>query len=223
MSNMPKRPEEMSAWERWELASFDPAPPPAPEPEFVPPPPPPEPEIKLPTAEEIDQIYQQAQQEGRQAGYDAGFSEGQQVALAEAQKITALAARLDESLAAMDESVAADLLALSLEVARQVVRDTIRLQPESILTVVREALQQLPHQHTAIYLNPEDAALLRIHLGDQLSHAGHRIHDDSNLQRGDCLIEAGNTRIDASLSNRWRRVVAALGGTLELQQDAEDA
>ncbi len=56
MSETPKRPEEMSAWERWEMASFDP---PKPKPAAGPPPPPPppaaaepppEPAVKLPTA-----------------------------------------------------------------------------------------------------------------------------------------------------------------------------
>lgn len=220
MSESPKRPEDMSAWERWELASFD-----APKPAPPPPPPPPtpviptEPEIKLPTAEDVEQIYQQARDEG----YRVGFNEGEQAALVEAQKITALVDKLDTALGQIDATVAEELLALSLEVARQVVRETVRLQPESILTVVREALLQLPHQHATIYLHPEDMALVRQHAGDQLNHAGHRLQEDATLQRGDCQIEAGNTRVDASLANRWQRVVAGLGGTLALEEPDEDA
>lgn len=219
MSQTPKRPEEMSAWERWEMASFDP-PKPAVEPEPVaaPPPPPPAPEpppepaVKLPTAEEVEQIYQQARDEG----YRVGFNEGQQTALAEAQKFAALVHKLDDAITGMEGEVANELLALGLEVARQVVRETVRLQPEAILAVVKEALLQLPHQHAMVYLHPEDAALVRIHLGDQLAHAGHRIQDDLALMRGDCRIEAGNTRADATLESRWQRIVAGLGGTLKL-------
>lgn len=218
MSETPKRPEEMSAWERWEMASFDPpkpqpkpAAPPPPEP--VAPPPPQEPAVKLPTASEVDQIYQQARDEG----YRVGFNEGQQKALTEAQKLGALVQKLDEAIVGMEGEVAEELLALSLEIARQVVRETIRLQPEAILAVVQEALLQLPHQHATVYLHPDDAALVRIHLGEQLAHAGHRIHDDQTLQRGDCQVESGNTRVDATLDNRWQRIVASLGGTLQLK------
>jgi flagellar assembly protein FliH len=64
---------------------------------------------------------------------------------------------------------------------------------------------------------------MRIHLGDQLAHAGHRIQNDSTLQRGDCQIEAGNTRVDATLENRWQRVVASLGGTLQLNAPEEES
>ena len=218
MSETPKRPEEMSAWERWEMASFDPPKPkPAPTPEPPPPPPaeaepPSEPAVKLPTAEEVEAIYSQAREEG----YRVGFNEGQQAALAEAQKLAALVQKLDEAITGMEGEVADELLALGLEVARQVVRETVRLQPEAILAVVKEALLQLPHQHAMVFLHPDDAALVRIHLGDQLAHAGHRIQDDPALARGDCQIEAGNTRVDATLENRWQRVVAGLGGTLQL-------
>ncbi|MDE2600576.1 MAG: flagellar assembly protein FliH [Rhodocyclaceae bacterium] len=228
MSETPKRPEEMSAWERWEMASFDPPRPAAPEPPSVEPVPEPlplpvaeqmpaEPAVKLPTAEEVEGIYSQAREEG----YRVGFNEGQQSALAEAQKLGALVQKLDEAILGMEGEVADELLALGLEIARQVVRETVRLQPEAILAVVREALLQLPHQHALIYLHPDDAKLVRIHIGDQLAHAGHRIQDDPNLQRGDCTIDAGSTHVDATLASRWQRVVAGLGGTLQLDPPSE--
>lgn len=217
----------MSAWERWEMASFDPPKPAvAPEPAAPTPPPPPpvqeappEPAVKLPTAEEVEQIYQQARDEG----YRVGFNEGQQTALTEAQKLSALVQKLDEAITGMEGEVADELLALSLEVSRQVVREAVRLQPEAILAVVKEALLQLPHQHAMVYLQPDDAALVRIHLGEQLAHAGHRIQDDPALTRGDCRIEAGNTRADATLESRWQRVIAGLGGTLKLNVPADEA
>jgi flagellar assembly protein FliH len=226
MSMTPKRPEEMSAWERWEMASFDP-PKPEPEPQAEPPPPPPppsepsvpeEPAVKLPTAAEVETIYSQAREEG----YRVGFNEGQQTALAEAQKLAALVQKLDEAIQGMEDEVAEELLGLSLEVARQVVRETVRLQPEAILAVVREALLQLPHQHATVYLHPEDAALVRSNLGEQLAHSGHRIHDDVALQRGDCLVESGNARVDATLDHRWQRVVAGLGSNLQLSPPDEE-
>lgn len=225
MSETPKRPEEMSAWERWEMASFDP-PKPKPAAEQPPPPPqpaaaepPPEPAVKLPTASEVEAIYSQAREEG----YRVGFNEGQQAALAEAQKFSALVEKLDDAITGMEGEVAEELLALSLEIARQVVRETVRLQPQAILAVVKEALLQLPHQHAMVYLHPDDAALVRLHIGDQLAHAGHRIQDDPALTRGDCQIEAGNTRVDATLEHRWQRVVAGLGGTLQLSPPDDPA
>lgn len=204
----------LTAWERWELASFDPGQAAAaPAPVEAPPPPP-----AIPP-EEIERIREEARREGREAGYAAGHAEGlaagREAAMtsgrADAERITGLLSELDQRLAELDEVVAADLLALALEIARQVIRQAIAARPESILVVIREALAQLPLQHAAIHLHPEDASLVRSRAGDQISHAGHRIHEDPKLARGDVVIEAGGSHLDASLATRWRRVIESLG------------
>jgi flagellar assembly protein FliH len=208
-------PSNLTAWERWELASFDAG---HPKPSTAVPPSPTEEEpsqIKLPTAEEIEQIYQQARDEGarkgKEEGYQAGLKEGQTKTLAEAARLAKAATKLDEALGKLDVQVADELLALAVELAREVIRQEISARPETLLTVVREALSQLPHQHAAIFLNPDDASLLRSYMGDQLAHAGHRIHDDFKLARGDCVLEAGGSQVDATVAMRWRRVLDGLG------------
>ncbi|MDP1527311.1 MAG: flagellar assembly protein FliH [Rhodocyclaceae bacterium] len=216
-----------TAWERWELASFDEAAKKA----MEPPPPPPEevevpaPEVHLPTAEEIEQIYQQAREEGQRQGHEeghkAGYEEGQAKARGEAKRFAQIAAKLDKGLAEMESAVADELLSLSIALARDVIRQELTAHPETLLVVVREALGQLPHQHAAIYLHPDDASLLRSYAGDQLSHAGHRIHEDFKLKRGDCLLEAGGTQVDATVAMRWQRVLEGLGITAAWEDRAE--
>lgn len=218
-------PSKLTAWERWELASFD-APPVVPEPPAEEPPPEqpqeplePEPQIKWPTAEEIEQIFLQARddgyrkglEEGREEGHATGYQAGQDEARKEGERFSQLAAKLEQSLGTLETQVADELLALATEIARTVVRNEIRARPETLLQVVREALTQLPHQHTSIYLHPDDASLLRSYIGDQLAHAGHRIHEDYKLNRGDCILEAGGSQVDASVAMRWRRVLEGLG------------
>ncbi len=206
---------KLTAWERWELAAFEEVPgqqsphkkPGAAKKAEEPPPPPPEPEVVLPTAEEVAQIREQARQEG----YQTGYREGQTKARGEAERLNRAAGRLEEALAGIDAEVAEELLALALEVARQVVRQELKADPQILLQVVREALAQLPHQHASIFLHPEDASLLRSHLGDQLTHAGHRIHEDPKLARGDCVLEAGGSHLDATVATRWRRTLESLG------------
>jgi flagellar assembly protein FliH len=210
---MTARTEEgrLTAWERWELAEFDaPAaerklaaaapPPPAAEP-------PPEPAVKLPTAEDVERIYQQAREDGTKAGY----KEGQAKARDEATRLGRAATKLEAALQELDSGVADELLALSLELARLVVRSEISARPEAVLAVVHEALGQLPHQHAAIYLHPDDASLVRSYIGEQLAHAGHRIHEDVKLGRGDCVLDAGGSHLDAALATRWRRILEGLG------------
>jgi flagellar assembly protein FliH len=202
----------LTAWERWELASFDSATGTIPgEPAK-----PASPEL---SAEDIQQKREQAQSEGHRAGYAAGLAEG----LAAGQALAEAAGReealhlattlenLEQCITDLNQTVADDLLALSMEIARQMVRHTVAAKPDVVLAVIREALDQMPLLHAAIRLNPEDASLVRLRAGDQLTHAGHRIHEDPKLKRGDVIIEAGGSHLDASLASRWRRVVEALG------------
>lgn len=208
--------EKMTAWQRWELSDFNGRPPtPAPEP-AAPPPPPPEPEpepqpampdIKFPTLEEIEQIHTQAHQDG----YTAGYEEGTARVRMEAMHLNTLAENLDAAFGALDKDVAESLLALSLEIARQVVRQQIAAKPDVILQVVKEALMQLPHQHASIYLHPEDANLVRAYLGDQLGHAGHRFFEEPEMERGGCRIEAAGSQIDGTVDTRWQRVIESMG------------
>ena len=211
--------EKMTAWQRWELSDFNGVPPPAepaPVAEAPPPPPAPVPEaepeysladIKLPTLEEIEQIHHQAQKDG----YTAGYEEGTARVRMEAMRLHSLAENVDEALKAMDKDIAEDLLALALEVARQVVRQQIAAKPDVILQVIKEALLQLPHQHASIYLHPEDFTLVRTGLGEQLTHAGHRLVEDETLERGGCRVEAAGSQIDGTVDVRWQRVIESMG------------
>lgn len=210
MDEHPK--SSLTAWERWELASFDS---PADSAVGIAA----EPGSPAVSDHEVHQIREQARREGHQAGYDTGLAEGLAAGKAQAEArgreealfLTATLEKLEQSITELNQAVANDLLALSIEIARQVVRQTVTAKPEVLLGVIREALEQLPLLHASIHLNPEDASLARLRAGDQFAHAGHRIHEDTKLKRGDVIIEAGGSHLDASLETRWRRVMEALG------------
>jgi flagellar assembly protein FliH len=189
----------MTAWERWELASFD---------------------ADAPIAANGDgstpvtvdrQELERLREEARREGYGAGYAAGQAAAHEEAARLAQAAASLDEALAVFDQQVADELLTLAMEIARQVVREEITARPDVIVKVVHEALAQLPHQHATIFLHPDDASLLRSYVGDALAHAGHRLLEDARLNRGDCILESGSSQLDANLATRWRRVIETLG------------
>lgn len=202
MSSVVIPKENLTAWQRWELGSFE--------------------QKKaaasaaqksaagnLPTADDVERMHRDAHKQG----YDAGYEEGTARARMEALRLHTLVEQLNDALGQFDQKVAESLLDLSLEVARQVVRQTIAARPAMILDVVREALTQLPHQHAAIYLHPEDASLVRSYLGDQLTHLGHRIFEEAGLARGGLRMEAGGSHLDAGVETRWRRVIESMGAS----------
>lgn len=165
------------------------------------------PGIKLPTADDVERIHQEA----HKAGYAAGYDEGTARARMEAARLNSLVENLEKSLAELDRDVAAEMVALVVEITRHILRQALALNPEIILAVVREALTRLPQHHAAIHVHPEDAALVRTYIGEQLDHAGQRLVEDGQIARGGCRIEAAGSQIDATLETRWRRVIESLG------------
>lgn len=219
------------AYRRWQLPSFDeplmPAPvddapalaadpepePPPPEPVFEAPVelepeiPIPEPHIHLPTADEIERIHEEARKEGYDAGYEEATARGRM----EAMQLHGLVQSLENAMTSLDQEVADEILAVAIEVARQMVRHSLAHNPESVAELIREALLQLPQAHAMVHLNPEDLAMVRDYLGEQLTHGGHRLVEDASVARGGARIEAAGSQIDATLQTRWRRIMDNLG------------
>ena len=218
-------PDKLTAYQRWEVAAFDEAEQAAEraaeaaaaaaaqalaesqvaaiEPAE------PEPPVVLPTAADIERMHIEAHEQG----YAAGYAEGIANAQACAAKIDALMTSLHQSLKELDQHVAEQLLATAVEIASQMLRQSLRVKPELLLPVVREAVATLhPHSgHPALFAHPGDAALIRTHLGEQLAHNNWRIIDDSTLSAGGCRVEVGASEVDATLETRWRRVIDTIG------------
>lgn len=207
----PLRPDNEQRYRRWEPVRFEGATVQTPVPVASAPAPEPEPEFRLPTADDLERLHDEAAEAGRKAGFEHGYEEGTARVRLEALQINTLLEQLEKAVGEFDQQVGESLVQLALEIARQVLRRELKTQPQSLLDVVREALAQLPHQHVNIHVNPDDAQLLRTHLADQVQHAGHRIREDATLSRGGCRLDVAGTQVDATVETRWKRVVESLG------------
>ena len=197
-----------------QIASADrkiPEPEPAPEPAA-----PTEPAIKLPTAADIEAMFDDARKEG----YETGYEEGKVAAREQVERLTNLVNALDESLKRLDQDIADEVVALAIEVARQMVRHTLADHPSAINETVRAALQQLPQSGARIHLHPDDASLVRDYLNDEFEQA-HQLVEDDTLTRGGCRVVAAGSEVDATLETRWRRVLAGMGRTDADWQDED--
>lgn len=223
------RKEQLADVQRWQIGDFSsasasPILPEAPAPAAEPSGPPEEisePVITLPTQEEIEGIYNQAQQEGYAAGLEIGRREGEDAALREAEAarqealtgIATLTAAWREALASLDQTVAEQTLDVALEIAAQVIGSTVKIQRERILPIVREALQALPlhHGHISAHVHPDDLASLQEGVGLLGATDPIKCVADPSLSPGSCILRAGHSEIDASLNTRWRRVLENMG------------
>lgn len=201
MSNTLTPKDKLTAYERWELPSFDvggirvsgnPN------------------GMKLPTASELENIGRQAHDEGYQAGYKEGYKEGVQKAASETQRLATLLASMEQG---VDQQVVQSLLELALELAQQMLHQALKVNPELLLDVIRAAISSLPHFNPGAHLvlHPADAEIVRARMGEQLAHSGWKIFEDAQIARGGARIETAHTQIDATLETRWKRIVLNMG------------
>jgi flagellar assembly protein FliH len=170
-----------------------------------------DPPVKLPTAEDIEAMFEQARKDGEHAGYREGREQADAEARAESARIGQLVRSMDEALDRIGGEIAEEIVELALALARQMVGNTLQTRPEAILPVVTEALQQMPQGKVRIHLHPEDLKLVRQHMEDSLEGSHHQLIEDTTIERGGCHLEAAGCNIDATMATRWERVLASIG------------
>ncbi|MFJ9452915.1 MULTISPECIES: flagellar assembly protein FliH [unclassified Herbaspirillum] len=219
--------EQMTPYQRWEMASFDEPQEeiPTPEEQFVEEIPPP-PSLTL---EEIEAIREQARQEGyaegqqqgmqagRSEGYMAGLQLGQTEINETIQHLRQIAVSFGTEVSQTSETMAPELLNLGLDISKAMIKTALTVKPELILPTISAAIHSLPSLQlpALLYLQPDDAALVREHLGEELSQNGWRLVEDPELQRGGCRMETGTNQVDATMQTRWRRIAESLSKQLD--------
>lgn len=192
----------------------------------------PEPVAEIPV--EVDEAELQAQQALLQQqacddAYAEGFAQGQAQTALEwqrrmddyiaqqgqeaAQRLQAVLQTLDASLIDMQQQMAQQLLELACDIARQVVRQELSVNPNALQPVVREAVGMLVTEGrpATVRLNPIDMEAMAQPLREDLDGPGVQWMADAAVPAGGCLVESAGTVVDGSLDKRWQRAIAALG------------
>lgn len=193
-----------------------------PEPEILPE----EPPAPTLTVEEIEAIQKQAYAEGlalgKQEGYQAGFVEGSKKGYDE--NVHLIEARTDQLMAILesfatpfkhlDDSVEKALADLSVKIARQILHREIELDSGQVIAAVKAAINALPiaSQNVKLYLNPEDADLVRFNLGLGESPSAWEIIEDPSITRGGCKVDTEISHVDATVENRLNAVLESMFG-----------
>ncbi len=218
-SSLPK--EQQSAYQRWEMTSFGDNRPSVVAAQ--------KPNVPMPTAEEVARIKVEAKmtglKEGKQAGYAEGYAqglaegrakalaEGRELAAAELQALSRLSDSFASAVTSADETIAQDMLQLALDISRAMLKTALKVKPELLISVIRDAIDHLPdlQQPALLHLHPDDLLLVQEHIGAELSKTGWRLLEDPSLERGGCRIDTASNHIDASNAGRWQRLSSALG------------
>lgn len=202
---------EMSAFQRWEMASFGE-------------------EKSAPTADQlaranatarvnqldIDNAREEARRLGFAEGHASGLAEGRnagQIRLdAEVEQFHLLTVQFSEQLSGANKAIGEDVFKLAMDLAQAMIRSKLEIDPETIIPVLLEAIDSLPsvQQPAQINLHPSDALIIKANMGDRLIAAGWRIISDSRVARGGCTLETSQNLIDATFDTRWQRLTDAI-------------
>ena len=151
-------------------------------------------------------------QEGHAAGLIEGHDAGKEKMEAQIAQLYALAIQFSEQLVIANQSLGQDILNLAIDLAQTMTRSKLELNPETIIPILREAIDFLPsvQQPAQINLHPEDALIIKNNMSDELDAVGWRIVSDPHIERGGCTLETAQNLVDATLTTRWERLTEAL-------------
>lgn len=182
---------------------------------------------------EVDSLREQARKDGR----DAGRAEGLQAAqLTLDQQVSQRAEqvatqRLKTALPALEKAAKtllaqrddwlvrweASAIELAVAIAGKLVRDTLRVEPDRVRTMLREVLQLAAGQsQVTISLSPQDIEQLGADAAEIVRATSGcidaRLVADPTLGAGDCRIITQHGEIDARIDTMLDRVTAELLG-----------
>jgi flagellar assembly protein FliH len=211
--------EEVQAVSVWEFPSMDgkaprsavaAEPPPAPEPAA---PELPAPDLDLIRKQAYDEGFEQGRIAGAKATRDALDAPLRRTAEDAARRLSDVLRNAQAELERADEQLAAQMLQLACDLARQVVRRELEQPQEVLKAVIAEALAQTVDDHLQrkVKLNPVDLALMQNHLGDLVAEGKVQFVAQDTLSAGGCVVETNACTVDASIEKRWARAVANLG------------
>lgn len=150
----------------------------------------------------------------REQGYQAGLAEGLAAARAQGEQavaeINTLLASLATAYTGSDAQLLRDILDLSSQISRAVLRRELATDSDTLASVIGEALELLAEAPatTELTLHPDDARYAREH--GLLDQEQVIIRESERLQRGGIELRSGSTLLDASVEARLQAVLEAL-------------
>ncbi len=180
-----------------------------------------DPQPRESAAEEAARKHRQELDAAFAEGYETGREEG--VAAERGRMADALAA-LDQAAAGIRENterwtraLEANICALAVSAAREIIGRELRMDEGAVADLVRRALDHFPvDARVRVRLNPRDLSLLSLpkgSAGEPVQVAGGREvdwHPDPNVSPGGCMVEGPDQIVDGRVEKALERIYTAL-------------
>lgn len=160
--------------------------------------------------EEADSIKESAAKEGYRAGLEQAEND-----------ICLLRAKIADFVCAKKEVfeyIAPDILEISVDIARKIIKKEVEQNPQVILDSIVEVMRTISKDESRITvkLNPLQVDLVRTELPEYISSMGIEakinVVGDDSIAEGGCILNTNNGIVDASLDTQLEIVKEALKG-----------
>lgn len=153
--------------------------------------------------------------EARAAGMREGEAAGRQAAGLELQPVIARLSRSIDELATMRarlrREAEADVVRLSLAIARRVLRRELAVDPDALHGLVVAALEKLQSQEISrVKVHPSHAALVTACLRQAVSGAAGEVIPDASCEPGGVIFETERGNLDASVDSQLQEIERGL-------------
>jgi flagellar assembly protein FliH len=198
--------ERLSAYQRWELASLQPA-----EADFA------SPDVAAERAGRPDVELERLRAVAIAEGHAAGRAEGLCDAAVDIANLRALLQCLGTGVRDHEQRLADAVLDLALALARQLAGEALAVRRELMMPVIAAALAQLPEatQRVRLHLAPADVELVRSLQDAHPEVESCQLVAEAGIAPGGFRLETEQCGIDATLATRWKRLTASLGRSYE--------
>ncbi len=173
------------------------------------------------TAGQLEALQRQVQEEAQRRGYEEGLAAGKAELASRAARLEALADALAQPFKDVEQAVEEELLNLAIGLASHLVRREIEREPAVLQQAIADCLGVLAAgvRDVTVYLNPDDAALVR---GLLATGAEQRfmLAADPSLARGDLRVASASSLVDGSLTARCAEIIAAARVELPVEPEA---
>ena len=198
----------------------------------------PEEEVKPLTLEELEAIRQNAYEdgfaEGKEQGFTAGFEEGKQQGhaqgyeeglqtgtqdgLAQGQQFIEerteqwqqLLDRLAHPLHEMDQNVEQQLVWMSMQLAKAIIKTEPHIAPDILMNAFQEAVKLLPAAQNGITveLNPDDLTIIQeVYSAEECEKRGWTLNLNPVMERGNLTLISETSSIDLFLEQRIEQLL----------------
>ena len=173
----------------------------------------------LPTADDVEQIYQEARKEGFENGYSAGIDSARHEIDTTINKMNGFMQILEEPYKHISDDVVDSIKKIAILIAAQIVRREISTDEKNIIAAINKSLSLVDEikKPLTIHVNPSDISTVTEYLEHMEGNA--KFIEDVTITRGGCRIVTSQSIIDATIESQITEIAATLIGGSRIEDD----